>query len=740
MPDPRDSPHARLSRRRFTTGVAASATGLALGGIGFVGAPIVAQTIQIGGTPEGESPAPAAPTDEIAYEAYDGILRGAQGTLSARAGNSADQAVLLGALLDATQATHRFATGPLDPAIAGTLMTSLARTGSEASASWNAAERAALLHHLRVDELPATPPAMSPEVQEVTARFEGYAQAVVDLALTSREVSGDAIATALKGGGITLPPSPDITLPTSEQQRHTWVQVADGADWIDIDPCLPPEGTIPALMETVETPPDDWYHWLRFVIAADEWRGGAVSTREVVSLSATSSRLVDVPVALSMASADQITDLGSTVNQVLSGQKTIFPSIYADGVIVNAATPVIFATDAANAQNPFGGNSGIGEGEAIAVWLQVEISRPGAEQVVIRRPLLDRLTPEDRAAGTAVAERIAPVRIVPTALGADTVEQFNTLIVIHTDVARIPPTDAFVRYGQDEIFGPVGLLGPALAGYRDLLGVRLEAEAGTWSYPSAPNVTVFSAKPGDDASGDGRATLTADLLYRQRTSLPLSGVTPATAVHPLVLSGVLDAVAEQVLLAPEARGADLASSSIGTGPSVAGIFAAAIADGQTPRLVTTPGDLAGIPLDPVARSRIEGELTTGRVVIIPVEAVDIGGIPSLGWWIVDPATGQTRDELQGGLAGASTSVRTGRAVAYGNSPGWTFLLRAVAFFERNAALFACIGGASAASFMFTGSLILLADAASGVGSMAAASAAVVVGGGGSIAGWALACA
>ena len=64
-------------------------------------------------------------SDEIRYEPYVGILRGAAGTLETRAGNSVDKALLLGALLDASLVPYRFARGPLDATAVAGIMTSI---------------------------------------------------------------------------------------------------------------------------------------------------------------------------------------------------------------------------------------------------------------------------------------------------------------------------------------------------------------------------------------------------------------------------------------------------------------------------------------------------------------------------------------------------------------------------------------------------------------------------------------
>ncbi len=63
--------------------------------------------------------------DEISYEPYPGVLRGALGTLQARAGNSVDKALLLAALLDASLIPYRFARGRLDEAASAQLLDAL---------------------------------------------------------------------------------------------------------------------------------------------------------------------------------------------------------------------------------------------------------------------------------------------------------------------------------------------------------------------------------------------------------------------------------------------------------------------------------------------------------------------------------------------------------------------------------------------------------------------------------------
>ena len=70
-------------------------------------------------------------SEQIRYEPYAGVLRGAEGTLMARAGNSADQAVLLAALLRASGIGSRFAQGAIDGEIGAAVLASAVSDAGE---------------------------------------------------------------------------------------------------------------------------------------------------------------------------------------------------------------------------------------------------------------------------------------------------------------------------------------------------------------------------------------------------------------------------------------------------------------------------------------------------------------------------------------------------------------------------------------------------------------------------------
>jgi transglutaminase-like putative cysteine protease len=61
--------------------------------------------------------------DRIGYQPYAGVLRGARGTLAARAGNALDRALLLADLLERMEVRVRFAFGRLDASSADALVT-----------------------------------------------------------------------------------------------------------------------------------------------------------------------------------------------------------------------------------------------------------------------------------------------------------------------------------------------------------------------------------------------------------------------------------------------------------------------------------------------------------------------------------------------------------------------------------------------------------------------------------------
>ena len=144
--------------------------------------------------------------DEIRYEAYEGILRGALGTLWSRAGNAADKSVLLAALLRAAGEDVTFVSGTLDD--------------SEA--------------HALLDSMFPAP-----------YRIVG----------------------CLPDGTPTANPHNDATL-MAEARRHVWIE-ASGAPFDASVPWAEPGLSFASPERRVPGPPAEWYHTLRVSVTAE---------------------------------------------------------------------------------------------------------------------------------------------------------------------------------------------------------------------------------------------------------------------------------------------------------------------------------------------------------------------------------------------------------------------------------------------------------------------------------------
>ena len=235
--------------------------------------------------------------DEIRYEPYAGILRGAAGTLAARAGNSVDKALLLAALLDASGIQYRFARGQLDTATTAKLVASMATDVA-------GARQIAIDPLARgVDEVTGTDAPAAPTSTPLTDQDQQQARSAVAAGKVRLDVArsrlGDTVtmlSDALDGAGIQLPTASDVSLPADELANHTWVQMAYGPSWRDLDATLPaaePGAVLSPASATLAQLPDDLRYKVEFDVLVERDSGDSWSpiTRSPTPASPTSSRL-----------------------------------------------------------------------------------------------------------------------------------------------------------------------------------------------------------------------------------------------------------------------------------------------------------------------------------------------------------------------------------------------------------------------------------------------------------------
>jgi hypothetical protein len=683
--------------------------------------------------------------DEVQYEPYAGALRGANGALWSLAGNSVDKSLLFAALLDEALVQYRFAFGELDASGIDAL-TAATRADPETLA--NRFAEAQLRGLLPTPGGVLGNPVATPEAGEpLTAEEEralddalATTNAILDRASELSEQHMAVIRDALAEASIDVPVA-GSELPAEETTRHAWIQVADGPAWIDYAPALagaePGVAPTSATSQTAAEVPADLIHTVTIRVVAEEFLGGAAVRRDAISVPFTSAELVNEPIALQVLPPASLSSLGFTLTTLLTGQVALVPSIVANDIGSFADAPLLF-----------GGGDGAGDilsaepaeegmpvdGEALSLWLAVDIASPGADPVTVERPLFDRVGIQARQAETIDFATIEPVETLTAPDGTTLVAGLTPVHQLSVDSAYIPYSYAARDLERQELFGDLAMANAGLLMLRDSLRMRLEVPQGVHPVIATPQVTLVSASNVDPLDIDSGVQVEFDLLHR--ASMPYATGEASADLQPAMLSGVANQVAEQIAIEIAAESVE-DSSAVTLGATVGAVFSAAVDQGIPVIAFTDEAGLANLDLGPEAMARITSAFESGLIVVVPETPVELGGSQRSGWWLIDPATGVTRDELDNGKGSASLSLVPDDPARFATNTEHTFVLRLgmtqAQYYRMLGFRTACIlAGMAFGMFSFVAG----AGAASGSGRKAAGGA---LGGAGSAAAGGLVC-
>jgi hypothetical protein len=611
--------------------------------------------------------------DGIRYEPYPGILRGARGTLGARAGNSVDQALLLAALLDESAVPYRFAHGQLDDATTAALIDSITTDAADARRIGEEALARGLDELLGSGTDTGTADGPLAVLREEEARASAAAaEARVEVAESRLDETVTMIETALDEVGIGLP-ADGVSLPPAEVVDHTWLQVPFGAGWLDLDPTLAAAepGTVMTTADgTLDRLPDDLRHRVGFEVLVERVQGGRLVTDTVLEYAAFADEIAGVPIAFSHLAPATVERFGLTLlNMLGDGRLDYRPTLDIGRGSLVADEPVAFGlagleggggllegsdlfSDGASPSDAAGPPAG----EATAEWLTVSVTQPGSEPAVARRTVFDRLPAHLRQGGEATVDAVEPIELIDFDGTGST--DFLPMLGIEAFAIATGPTSIaeILAMLPDNELGTAAL---AYHGLRDAMGAGMAVDAGARTFVDGPNIVSFSLRVGEPAQV-ANVRFGLDLWHRNHGILPLTGSSMTVAEAELV-AGVTGHIAERVALEGLADARDVTQPAVGVGV----LFEAAAIEGVPTAVLrgTIPDPL---PYGPMATALIEEAVGSGDVVIVPAQPVIVDERERVGWWRIDPATGVTTDVLDdaSGSEAAEYEVQMGQTMRY----------------------------------------------------------------------------
>lgn len=583
---------------------------------------------RLGGDPAGLAQFVA---DSIRYEHYDGVLRGAFGVLISRSGNSCDQALFLGELLAAHGMKSRLRVAPADRAVNAALV-----------------ERA-------IREAPA---GLSDQARGVRDSL----RAEVELHLGRLSAAAPGFAAALE-----TPAEPHRI------QHSCWVEAEVAGSRLDLDP-LAISGS-GAAAETHSAVPASLRFQVAVSVLLDGESSGRADTTVLTSVTFGTDTLRLDPILISVVPerADLLDSLkaGMEPGTVLEALDTFYPVVtFRDehhvGKGFNLAGEIVeLGKDAVLA-----GGAQLGErlGDMLAGGMAGAQRRDAEAQPTAGRKLVGvRLIYEVRFPdGRVESTQRQLVSFDEAPSGA------NRAIVLTSIVKQ---KQLLVSTSSVSAWYLARRLVDSFRENRGALEFLVRLERGSSEQPPAlhpyPFQLLLLAMAEDGASRQlnepGRSVLFRArpeiVVFRQEYAVDSAGVRRIDAID--IATTGFEALSiggrAKTLRAMMGIYSSLFEVLMLVGPTTESLLSLIRqAHEESIPVVTLTGasdpQLEGLQLTTLQRHAILEELSSGRIVVTPARPVRGSGTPALGWWRLDPGTGDVLAVLETREGGAQQAT------------------------------------------------------------------------------------
>jgi hypothetical protein len=597
--------------------------------------------------------------DQTSWAPYRGLLRGATGVMLDRVGSNLDRAILLGELLRRAGHGVRLVHAQLPEDRARELL--------------------AKVRPMPLDRRGLT----QPESARALVRTQTDQLAAAVKPLLARTAASNAAALAAL-------------------RDHWWIERdAGGGKWIAMDVLRPDARPGDALAAgdapiawpagaTMPPVPDADWHTVRVRLVVERYSDAATSEAIALDTTLRPAMVLQRPITLGFkpkpwpeALSARSKDAGALMTAAYAvnewtpylkvGDDLIVQSGFNDrGELVNASNESAGGMGAAvtgtfgSMGDALGGGGEVSAAYATAAWIDYDVQVPGQAPQHLRRALFDLIGPDARPAKPPAADfnsddqrftraealsSETDILLQPCDFTADFLAHIASRSIVanqaaFAELAAIKDPQkrqaaAGELIGRLDLWGPLPLLVLARSGLGrqpiewfidrpDVLNYRVSGPIRDAQRVDFRELIDIASNPIGVRAGAGRE---------------------ATAVR--LEQGVADTVAEFLTLGSEPSAVDNTAAAFQLSGATGGKV-----------LVVAPGnagELRSLGWQDAPRARLAEDLGAGYAAVALREPVSIQGRPRLGWWRVDPRSGETIGVMDSGYHAALTEDEINRA-------------------------------------------------------------------------------